>query len=482
MIIITFLVPFFIYLILRGELRNLKAIVSFTIFFMLGVSLYLYLPIRGGLYPLLNWGSPVTFERFLWHITGKQYRVWMFTGNMVVIKANIIRFLKILSLQYTPVFIPFALLGLYYLFSLSKKDIVFMLILFCFNFIYGINYEIPDIEPYFIISLLSYTIFICYGLLFLVRKIEWLIYPILVLAIFVLVYNFHNASERENYFAYDLCGNLFSSVKENGIVITNNWDYYSPALYLKEIEGKRRDIVIIDKELLRRSWYFDYLTKQYPWLIKNSSYEVESYLELLDDFEHSRLKSSSEIQHRYLRMLNSFIEKNKETRPCYITFVNGADKDAPFIAKDYQKIPFGIVYELAETSDTSHFDYSTFCLRGVFEENPFKNERTCNNLRVYQQMGLRRGIYLLKMGCFHSSIETFEFTAQWEKTKSLSLTYLAIANLFLERDDIALTFFKKAREIEPNEPILRQAIRMIESGERKQLEKELENLLLRDTS
>ena len=55
-------------------------------FFLLGLSAYLYLPIRSTGYPILDWGHPATTERFFWHVSGKQFRVWMFSGWSVVEK------------------------------------------------------------------------------------------------------------------------------------------------------------------------------------------------------------------------------------------------------------------------------------------------------------------------------------------------------------------------------------------------------------
>lgn len=49
--------------------------------FFLGLSVYLYLPIRAASQPILNWGNPQTLEKFWWHVTGKQFRVWMFASG-----------------------------------------------------------------------------------------------------------------------------------------------------------------------------------------------------------------------------------------------------------------------------------------------------------------------------------------------------------------------------------------------------------------
>jgi hypothetical protein len=42
--------------------------------------LYLYLPIRAAQSPLMDWGHPTSPGAFMRHITGGQYKIWMFTG------------------------------------------------------------------------------------------------------------------------------------------------------------------------------------------------------------------------------------------------------------------------------------------------------------------------------------------------------------------------------------------------------------------
>lgn len=476
-IIITFLIPFFVYLLVNRELRWTRNLFYFALFFILGITLYLYLPIRGSQNPIMNWGKPVTFERFLWHITGKQYRVWMFTGNLLVIKKNLIQFVKLISVQYTPLLLVFSFLGVFHLFFISKKRFFFLLALLVINATYAVNYDIPDIEPYYIISVFAYIIFILYGLFFIVKKIPRLRLGIVILPLFVLFYNFHYSNERNNYFAYDLCKNLFYSVKKGGIVITNNWDYYSPSLYIRYIEGERKDIVMIDKELLRRSWYFDYLKKEFPWLIKKSDVEVTSYLRLLDDFEHSRLTNAAEIQQKYIDMINSFIDKNISRRPCYVTFGNKEDRDAKFIAPEYDKIPVGILYEVSKLPDTTFFDYSKFHLRGVFNKYLYKDERTLLNLSVYPRMSFEKGIYLIERGKFSSALKTFDFAKRWKNTEVAATAFEATAALFLNQYKKSITLFKEVYKNKPDDKMVEVAIKMLESNRQEELKNRFSKLL-----
>jgi len=50
--------------------------------FVLGLSLYLYLPIRSSMSPDFNWGEVHrSFDKFFYHVSGKQYQIHLFNGN-----------------------------------------------------------------------------------------------------------------------------------------------------------------------------------------------------------------------------------------------------------------------------------------------------------------------------------------------------------------------------------------------------------------
>lgn len=124
---------------------------SLVIPFFLGLSLYLYLPIRAADDPVLNWGNPQTFERFLWHVSGKQYRVWMFS-SLDIAGRQLQYFLEHLPSEFAYVPLLFALLGIWVLLRRNKRWFWFTLLLFVTCVLYSINYDIHEIDPYFLLS------------------------------------------------------------------------------------------------------------------------------------------------------------------------------------------------------------------------------------------------------------------------------------------------------------------------------------------
>jgi hypothetical protein len=89
-------------------------------------------------------------------------------------------------------------------------------------------------------------------------------------------------NNRSHYFiAHDYVENIQSTIEPNSLLLTLDWQVASPMLYTREIEQRRRDIKAIDVQLLRRSWYFDYLRRSYPGLIERSRDKVDAYVDEL---------------------------------------------------------------------------------------------------------------------------------------------------------------------------------------------------------
>ncbi|MFQ6032820.1 MAG: DUF2723 domain-containing protein, partial [Candidatus Zixiibacteriota bacterium] len=58
-----------------------KKMILSLFLFVLGISIYIYLPVRSSQNPLLDWGNPQIWPTFKRHVTGWQYQVWMFKGS-----------------------------------------------------------------------------------------------------------------------------------------------------------------------------------------------------------------------------------------------------------------------------------------------------------------------------------------------------------------------------------------------------------------
>jgi len=323
----------------------------------------------------------------------------MFSESTERLYANLVNFIKLFFHQFPFYLLPLSVFGIYEIFSKDRKFLFFLLILFFANIFYGINYDIPDIDPYFLISFLANSILIgagLYSVFQIIHKLKikkvlsyGIILCFILLPFLLLKNNYYESDRSKNYLAYDFASNLMRSVKKDAIILTDVWDHYSPWFYLRYIELKRPDVVYLDKELCRRSWYFDYIKTSHPDLFETSQEEIKKFIKEVYPFENQLPFDPNLIEEAYVNMLNSFFVKNYRRKPIYDNLL-GETK----IGKMFVKIPEGLVYSLKDSVKYYPFDFPDFELRGIKNKRIYKDDRTLNNIRQYPLMMSARINYL----------------------------------------------------------------------------------------
>lgn len=353
------LAPGFLWLYFRtlGFSKNaFRKILMLVPFFLLGLSVYLYLPIRSAGKPLLDWGHPATLERFIWHISGKQFRVWMFSGWGVVQKQLAYYFTSLTS-EFFILILIFVVIGLIVLFKKSRKLFAFLNILFLSTIIYSVNYDIFDISSYFLLSYIVLGWFFVFGIHFLAqwskKQKNWqkvlVLITLVALPISQVINNRKNADESNNTIPQQFVERAFSQLEPNAVVLAGEWDYFiSPSWYYQIIRNKRPDVTIIDKSLLQnRTWYFLQLERQAPWLMNRVRDQVNLFLGELNKFEHDEPLNLPVIQSCWQNLITSIVEKSLYDRPVYVDI--RIDKEFP---TQYQRIPAGLFLRLSSADDT----------------------------------------------------------------------------------------------------------------------------------
>ncbi len=375
----------------RGLVRRVPVM---ALLFLLGVSPYIFLVLRARAGPLFAWGDPYNIERFYWHVTGKQYQVWMFSQSSDEVMRNAGRGAVLLARSFLYVLVPVVFYGAVRLFRTRRSLAIGLTVSAVAAFAYAVNYSIPDIESYYLPCLVALAVFGVVGLEQLVRRMGKWRHAVWVAGLAALVLNFGAGSKRGDYVAYDHAINTLASAGQNATIITDWWDVYSPVFYLQHVEHVRPDVCVIDKELLRRSWYFKYLARAYPWLVERSATEIAQYREYLDQFEHNRLRDAGEIQRRYVVMLASFVTRNPE-RPAYTTFDVDGGADAKQLLPGVARVPVGLLFQLRSDTLIPEFDYSRLTVRMP----PRKPDmRTWASLERYRFFLMRRAQALAARG------------------------------------------------------------------------------------
>ncbi|MCX7837565.1 MAG: DUF2723 domain-containing protein [candidate division WOR-3 bacterium] len=387
LMLLSIILPIFFYFILKR-----KKLLPFIFLFLLGISLYFYLLIRANSEPLFNWGNPKDILRLFWHISGRQYRVWSFSLPFNEVIKNFLSEISFLIKEMLYLYFFLAILGIYLLLKKNLELAIILILTISIGILNSINYSIPDIQPYYLPAFIPLIIFSSYGFL----NIKIFSKKIIKLAFFfitfliLLIFNYQKNNKRDFYLAYDFVYNILKSLPENSLILTDWWDFYSPSLYFRYLKNFRKDLIIIDKELLRRTFYLDYLRKVYPDLTNRVKKELEEYEKYLYQFEYNRLKDNFGIQRAYINLLYSFIENKKER--AYLIYLNLNDYDLKSVLLNKKLVPYFLALQIKDTLEYEYYEFKNFRYR---KPNKILDERENLILDYYIKM-INANIYFLE--------------------------------------------------------------------------------------
>jgi hypothetical protein len=412
--------------------RMYRLLVFMALAFIISFSLYLYLPLRAAQHPVFMWGNPYNFERFMWHITGKQFSVWIFsakgsipvfiillgaiitlsavglkkqrtlsgfyhfgvfliisilvfmllTGTNETVAAQFKKFWSSLGNEYGAGLVILGIIGAYRLSKYNLTIYYFTLLTFFGCIVYSVNYDIHDIDSYFLLAYITMVIWIGFGVYLIAEaaynslrtKGSQIGFAVLIVLVTILPLktNWEANDESKNYFVEQFTMNILKNAEPNGMIISSQWDFWvSASWYFKYVKKMRPDVIVIDKELLRRSWYFTFIEQNYPEIYNNSRPEIERFLAELYKFEHDIPYDTKTIMKLFSEMLTSFVANNP-SRKIYTTWEIEQNKDEQF-AQDFMRIPDGLIYLLVKKENVKNNilpDYKTYDFSFTPTSNP----------------------------------------------------------------------------------------------------------------
>lgn len=334
-------------------------------FAVLGV-FWAYLIIRANQNPLINWGNPVDYQSFTYHILGKQYS--NFIGGKGVFAKQFALFFKI-GWPFIVLIGWVASLGLFKLSSKLKIWTITLIINTVTCLIVACNYNIHDIESYFLLAFLSLAILFSFGIAQaieqegVIKKLGY-IYPTTaaIIAIGLISYNWkqQDLSKLTAYETYTL--NILEQVEPNALIYSRQWDtFVAPALYFQYVENKGNNVLIIDKELVRRSWYYNQLKNFESKAIEPVKTEYETFLTALKPFELGKTFDGNAIEQAWRTLHAAILAKSIAVRPVYVTpdLLSDFQSGELQLPKGFSLIPLGNLFKVVSDNEayTVNFSY-----------------------------------------------------------------------------------------------------------------------------
>ncbi len=389
-------VPALIYLLVfsyKDHRYSLKLLPYIVYGGLLASLIYIYLPLRASQSPLMDWGNPDTIKRFIWQVTGKQFQTWMFSSFEV--------FQRQLGVFFTSLFREFRISlivvvgGLVVSFLYRRRLFWWTILLIIGDISYAANYSIHDISSYFLLSYVSLALLAGVGFSGAMERFttKKSFLPIafgllLLFPGFSATSNFSRVDESHDYAVEMYTRDILTSLPHNSLVLSFQWDdWVSASLYYQHVDSVRPDIIVIDKELLRRSWYAAQVHKRYPFLFPSPDPIYRAYQDNLRLFENDLPYDPNSIQHTYSEFIREIISGAlRDGRHVFV----GPEMEEKYLY-GYNKVPYGLLYEL--TTDTAYVPFGIAGLDGFKAAEKIHNDYTRQILGFYTRMFLSRAQY-----------------------------------------------------------------------------------------
>jgi hypothetical protein len=346
-----------------------QIVIMLAVFFPVLIIIYLYLPLRASQDPVLNWGNPTDFERLLRHITGKQYQVWLFESTTAA-KRQFIHFVQTMPGQFS-ISLLLSFIGIFVSFIYARKFSIFLLISFVFTVLYSINYDIQDIDSYFLLAYISLGFFSVFGLLKIFQLLEKkILIPSLIVVLIIGLQFFININKTDQSGVYtyeDYSKAVLNSTTRGSIIFSYQWDFFiSSSYYFRFVEDFRKDVAVVDKELLRRSWYFDQLDANYPYLLENMQDDVKEFKDALLSFERSEAYNANLLEQLYRKIMAELVVNNIDEHDFYVApevYQNEFQRGEFKLPEGYKLVPDNLLYKVVKKDEYSPSSNPDFQLR-----------------------------------------------------------------------------------------------------------------------
>ncbi len=299
--------------------KNASFAVAALLVAILGLSVYLYLPIRASFYPPINEGEPTTWHA-LWDVLSRQQygKPSIFdnptqapgsanTGHTLQLYgAQLANYWQYFTWQFgrdwselaqrllASLFLLLGLFGAYRHWRADRRSALGMTLLlvsftfalvFYLNFKYGYSlhpeqpvgaHEVRERDYFFISSFALWGIWVALGF---GAIMEWIadrftpsdpydtrrwVYgtPVLALALIPLIGNRLTASRKGETMARDFAYDLLQSVEPYGVLVTAGDNDTFPLWYAQEVEGIRQDVTVLNMSLANTDWYVRQLQRR----------------------------------------------------------------------------------------------------------------------------------------------------------------------------------------------------------------------------
>lgn len=236
--------------LLQIKSLNRKLLINSLLLFLLGISVYLLLPILSLVKePLVINYKIDNLTNFYRHVFGNDFSEFMHEWTKTSFKETILYYYSSFKTFLPPVFLIPVAIGFFWGLKKLSKFTSLTLILFLSTLYFSLHYQNAILERYFITSFLIIIIwgFSSFSLIDeTIGRPSFLIFFLLIFMLFgEIKTNYPLVDQSQNYQALTYAENTLGIVPKDSVIFSW-WSYSTPLWYLTKVEKIRNDVTIIN--------------------------------------------------------------------------------------------------------------------------------------------------------------------------------------------------------------------------------------------
>lgn len=332
----------------RGIFLRWRSLVKAVVLFIIPLSLYTYLPLRAQPDSAQIWTNIYGSEGFLNYVTGKMFRPLMFGMTAPMIWNNVLRFLHSVLAQF-PIYVAWMLpIGGLALRRKNAPVATAIALVALVDLIYVVNYDIKDIDNYYVPGMLALAVFLGCGLDWLFAKLDEFGFgrvaavSAAALAVVAIATSNYRIADKSNVpIVKDYADNLLKSIPPKSLVIACGDSVFNALLYDRIVHHNREDLILVERNVIR------------TWRPYSKTYSAELYL-LTASAKAPEIERTYRAGHytreqiKNEKMLADIIGESIKVRPVYLTCLGNNDtKTHPILDKiddSYQMVLEGLAF------------------------------------------------------------------------------------------------------------------------------------------
>lgn len=281
---LLFLPAFALYVLAETKgriLRDYKVLILMLIAFLLGLCIYLYLPLRYLADPPLNYASDQLYGVNLttpgglwWMMSGQMYHFYAFGYGLVEAMQELTSYLGQLWRNFLGVGALVGVVGWIGMWRSSRRRFTLVFLPFLFNVAFFVNYRVVDKDTMFLPTYLLWTVALAHGYVWIIDACgKWshhlqlerlrispasaIVATAVAIGALGGVLNWRWADHSNDIYTESFARHLLAHVPPNALIVAD----WSPGVvleYFQLVEGDRPDVVIMNRSRFGVAQYYQY--------------------------------------------------------------------------------------------------------------------------------------------------------------------------------------------------------------------------------